>query len=74
MPADLVFYSNPMSKVPTERQTMIGYGTFESTIDALERAVRDKYFIVGNRFSAADLYVGSKIDAASMPAQESDRP
>jgi len=48
--------------VPPERQRMIGYGTFETTIDALERAVSGKNFIAGDRFSAVDVYVGSQID------------
>jgi glutathione S-transferase len=48
--------------VPTERQRMVGYGNFEATLDALERAVAGRPFIAGDRFSAADVYVGSQID------------
>jgi glutathione S-transferase len=40
---------------------MFGYGTFELTIDTLEKAVAGKQFVAGGRFSAADLYVSSEI-------------
>jgi glutathione S-transferase len=40
---------------------MFGYGTFELTIDTLEKAVAGKQFVAGDRFTAADLYVASEI-------------
>jgi len=47
--------------VPPERKMMAGYGSLEDTLDALETAVTGKPFILGDRFSAADVYVGSQI-------------
>ena len=46
---------------PAERKAMAGYGSYEDTIDALETAVETGPFILGERFSAADVYVGSQI-------------
>jgi glutathione S-transferase len=46
---------------PPERRGLFGYGTFELAIDTLEHAVAGKHYIAGDRFSAADLYVGSEI-------------
>ena len=46
---------------PPERRALFGYGTFELAVDALEKAVAGKDFIASDRFSAADLYVGSEI-------------
>jgi glutathione S-transferase len=46
---------------PANRVATVGYGTFELALDALEGAVAGREFIVGDRFSAADLYVGSQI-------------
>ena len=40
---------------------MFGYGNFELAVDTLEKAVKGKRFIAGDRFSAADVYVGSQI-------------
>lgn len=48
-------------QVPANRQAAIGYGTYEVTLDTLEKAVTAKPFIAGNSFSAADVYVGSHI-------------
>ena len=60
--------------VPPEKRGMAGYGSFEETIDALERAVTGKQFIAGNRFSAADVYVGSQISWGMMFGSIDKRP
>ena len=44
-----------------DKQRMFGYGSFERAIDALEIAVTGKRFIANDRFSAADVVVGSQI-------------
>ena len=47
---------------PTEKAGMVGYGSFEQVVDALEAAVSGPGpWILGDRFSAADVYVGSQI-------------
>lgn len=46
---------------PAEKSAMAGYGNFENTIDALEQAVSGREYIAGDRFSAADVYVGAQI-------------
>ena len=46
---------------PAEKSGMAGYGSFEQTIDVLEKAVAGSEYIAGDRFSAADVYVGSQI-------------
>lgn len=51
-----------LSFVPAvDRQSMVGYGTYEAVMDTLERAVTGGGYIAGERFSAADVYVGSHI-------------
>ncbi len=47
--------------VPAGRERMAGYGTFEQAIDALETAVSGRDYICGDRFTAADVYVGAQI-------------
>ena len=46
---------------PADQQGMVGYGTFDAVMDTLERAVSGGGWIAGERFSAADVYVGSHI-------------
>ena len=47
--------------VPPDKSAMAGYGSFEAAMDGLEAAVAGKTYIAGDRFSAADVYVGSQI-------------
>jgi glutathione S-transferase len=46
---------------PPEREPMMGYGNIERVMKVLEEAVSKADFLVGDHFSAADLYVGSHI-------------
>ncbi len=48
-------------EVPPEREAMAGYGNLARVLDTLEHAVSGDGFIAGERFSAADVYVGSQI-------------
>ena len=45
-----------------EKARMMGYGTFGDTLDVLESAVKSGGWLAGDKFSAADVYVGSQID------------
>ena len=47
---------------PPDKAGMVGYGSFDQVVDALETAVSGPGpWILGDRFSAADVYVGSQI-------------
>jgi glutathione S-transferase len=45
-----------------EQQRMAGFGSLAMALDALETAVAGKPYVAGDRFSAADVYVGSQLD------------
>ncbi len=60
--------------VAADKRGMAGYGCFEDTIDALERAVTGKRYIAGANFSAADIYVGSQIGWGMMFGSIEKRP
>jgi glutathione S-transferase len=47
--------------VPVERTMMVGYGTQERVLHALEDQLNRSEYIAGDRFTAADVYVGSHI-------------
>ncbi len=47
--------------VPPERSAMVGYGSFEQVLDTLEAAIGERVYLAGDRFSAADVYVGSQL-------------
>lgn len=47
-------------EVPDARRGLIGYGDLETMFDALEGAISEGY-IGGDRFTAADVYVGAQI-------------
>jgi glutathione S-transferase len=47
--------------VPTERTAMVGYGSQERTLAALEHQLASSEYIAGDHFTAADVYVGSHV-------------
>jgi glutathione S-transferase len=44
-----------------EQKRMAGFGDLADTLNALEGAVKDRDFIAGDKFGAADVYTGSQI-------------
>jgi glutathione S-transferase len=50
-----------LKREPASRPGTIGYGTYDDTLATLESAVSKGPYILGDRFSAADVYVGSQI-------------
>lgn len=48
-------------EVPPDRAVMAGYGSLAIALDALEQAVSQGEYIAAERFTAADVYVGSQI-------------
>ena len=47
--------------VPAERQASVGYGSFERVMNVLDDTLSRSDYLVGDQFTAADLYVGSQI-------------
>ena len=47
---------------PSDKSAMVGYGSFDQTVDALEYAVEQGGpWLLGEQFTAADVYVGSQV-------------
>ncbi len=50
-------------EVPPEKAPMVGYGSYDQMLDTLEQAAASASpWLLGERFSAADVYVGSQVD------------
>jgi glutathione S-transferase len=61
-PAEQAITNNHAQFVPSEEQArMFGYGSYDLTVDVLEQAVSAHPYVAGDRFTAADVYVGSQI-------------
>ena len=48
-------------EVPEDKRALVGYGSLAAVLDVLEAAVADREYLVGDRFSAADVFVGSHL-------------
>lgn len=48
-------------EVPPGKERMVGYGTLAAVTDVLERLVSTSDYICGDRFSAADVFLGAQI-------------
>jgi glutathione S-transferase len=59
---------------PPVRASALGYGSYEDTIHALEQAVSQGDYILGDRFSAADVYVSSQLGWGMMTKGIDPRP
>lgn len=60
--------------VPAEREGSAGYGSFERVMRTLEQTLSGVDYLVDNRFSAADVYVGSQIGFGLMFGTIEKRP
>jgi glutathione S-transferase len=50
-----------MQRPAAPKPSAIGYGCYEDTMNALEKALSPGPYILGERFSAADVYIGSQL-------------
>ncbi|MDQ3367501.1 MAG: glutathione S-transferase family protein [Myxococcota bacterium] len=62
------------SRPDVERPGALGYGSYQDTMNTLERAITPGPFLLGERFSAADVYIGSQIGWGLMAKSVESRP
>ena len=48
-------------EVPAERRAMAGYGSYADVLTAMETALQNGPYLLGDRFSAADVYFGAQV-------------
>lgn len=58
----------------SDKKQMLGYGSFEDTMTALEHGISRTEYICGDQFTAADVYVGSQIGWGMMFGTIDKRP
>ena len=62
-PVEAAFTAKSMGwDVPPERQAMAGFGNYDTAMNTLEKALTGKTYIAGDRFTAADLFVGAMVN------------
>ncbi|WP_116969775.1 glutathione S-transferase family protein [Blastomonas sp. UPD001] len=47
---------------PEDKQAMLGYGSYELAVETLAGWLADRDYVCGDRFTAADVYVGAQVD------------
>ena len=50
-----------LKRPPAERVSAVGYGTFEDTMNALETALKKGPYLLGQTFTAADVYMAGQL-------------
>jgi glutathione S-transferase len=58
----------------SDKKQMLGYGSYDDAVNALEGAVSSGPYICGDQFTAADVYVGSQIGWGMMFGTLEKRP
>ncbi len=61
-------------ELPAGREKMAGYGTYADVMKALEGAITGREYLAGDRFTAADLYVGAHLSWGMMFGTIEKRP
>lgn len=61
-------------EVPEDKRRMMGYGCFADVMDTLETAVSAGDYVLGDRFSAADVYLGAQVSWGLMFGSIEKRP
>ena len=60
--------------VPPGRERMVGYGSYADALNAVEQAVSKSPYLLGDQFTAADVYLGSQIGWGMMFGTFEKRP
>jgi glutathione S-transferase len=55
-----------MKRPPVERKSAVGWGSYEDVISTLKAALATGPYLLGDSFTAADVYIGAEISFAMM--------
>jgi glutathione S-transferase len=62
------------ARPPVEREGALGWGNYADTLNALEKAITPGPYILGDQFTAADVYIASQIGWGMMTKSLEPRP
>jgi glutathione S-transferase len=71
---DSALIDRMLSRAPADKPSALGYGNYDDVVQAVEKALTPGPYILGNRFSAADLYIGSQLGFGMMTKSIEPRP
>lgn len=71
---DAALIDHMLARPTPEKTSALGYGRYEDVVDTLEKAITPGPYILGERFSAADVYIGSQIGFGLMTKSLEPRP
>jgi glutathione S-transferase len=71
---DAALIDRMFSRPPPERPSALSYGTYADVLNTLEKALSPGPYLLADRFSAADVYVGSQIGFGLMMKTLEPRP
>lgn len=62
-PLEQAILSNALGwQVPEGKEGMAGFGSYDLTVNALEKMLTGRDYVCGERFTMADVYLGSQVD------------
>lgn len=62
-PVEAAFSNKAVGWEPApDKQAMFGYGNYDIAINTLEKALSGRQYVAGDRFTAADLFVGAYVN------------
>ena len=63
-----------LARPPVDKPTALGYGSYDDVLRTVEQALTPGPYLLGERFSAADVYIGSQLGFGLMTKTLEPRP
>ena len=71
---DSALIDRMLSRPPAGRPSALGYGNYDDVVGAVEKALDPGPYILGSRFTAVDVYIGSQLGFGMMTKSLEPRP
>jgi glutathione S-transferase len=71
---DSALIDRMLARPPVSKPGALGYGNYDDVVGAIEKALDPGPYILGSRFSAVDVYIGSQLGFGMMTKSLEPRP